>query len=51
MIGFLSAKGVKDAEIHSQISESVRGENMRDDVVWKWVRAFKDDRTNVNYEE
>ena len=39
---FLSAKGVKAAEIHRQISE-VNGEDiMSDEMVRKWVRAFKD---------
>lgn len=51
VIRFLSAKGVKAAEIHRQISE-VYGENiMSDGMVRKWVRAFKDGRQNVHDEE
>lgn len=46
---FPKAKDIKTAEIHWKISE-VYGENtMSDRIVQKWVRAFKDDRTNVRY--
>ncbi|XP_076057717.1 histone-lysine N-methyltransferase SETMAR-like isoform X1 [Oratosquilla oratoria] len=42
VICFLTAKGMKAAKIHYQISE-VYGENiMSDGMVQKWVRAFKD---------
>ncbi|XP_073976274.1 protein GVQW3-like [Rhodnius prolixus] len=48
VIRFLSTKGVKAAEIHREISE-VYGENiMSSGMVRKWVRAFKDGRTNVH---
>lgn len=51
VIRFLSAKGVKAAEIHREISV-VYGENiMSDGMVQKWVRAFKDGRQNVHDEE
>ena len=51
VIRFLSAKGLKAAEIHRQISE-VYGENiMSDGTVHKWVRAFRDGRTNIHDEE
>ncbi|GBM48333.1 hypothetical protein AVEN_106532-1 [Araneus ventricosus] len=42
---------MKAAEIHRQISE-VHGENiMREEIIRKWVTAFKDNRTNVHDEE
>ncbi|GBN70096.1 hypothetical protein AVEN_175738-1 [Araneus ventricosus] len=51
VIRFLLAKDVKAAEIYRHISE-VYGENfMSQGIVRKWVRAFKDDRTNVHDEE
>ncbi|KAL4704968.1 hypothetical protein ACJJTC_005453 [Scirpophaga incertulas] len=51
VIRFLSAKGVKPIDIHREICE-VYGQNiMSDGMVRKWVRAFKDGRTNVHDEE
>lgn len=51
VIRFLSAKGVKPIDIHREIVE-VYGQNiMSDGMVRKWVRAFKDGRTNVHDEE
>lgn len=51
VIRFLCAKGFKSVDIHHQISE-VYGENiMSDGMVRKWVRAFKDGRTNIHDEE
>ncbi|GFX84979.1 HTH_48 domain-containing protein [Trichonephila clavipes] len=51
VIRFLCAQGFKSVDIHHQISE-VYGENiMSDGMVRKWVRAFKDGRTNVHDEE
>lgn len=51
VIQFLSAKGVKPIDIHREICE-VYGQNiMSDGMVRKWVRAFKDSRTNVHDEE
>ncbi|GBO11618.1 hypothetical protein AVEN_91986-1 [Araneus ventricosus] len=42
---------MKEDEIHLQISE-VNGENiMREEIIRKWVTAFKDNRTNVHDEE
>lgn len=51
VIRFLNAKGVKAAEIHRQISEVYGEKTMSDGMVRKWVRAFKDGRTNVHDEE
>jgi len=51
VIRFLSTKTFKAADIHCQISD-VYGENiMNGGMVWKWVRAFKDGRTNIHDEE
>lgn len=51
VIRFLCAKEVKAAEIHRQIS-AVYGQNiMTGGMVRRWVRAFKDGRTNVHDEE
>ncbi|GFX69177.1 HTH_48 domain-containing protein [Trichonephila clavipes] len=51
VIRFLCAQGFKSVDIHPQIS-AVYGENiMRDGMVRKWVRAFKDGRTNIHDEE
>ncbi|GFU89680.1 histone-lysine N-methyltransferase SETMAR [Trichonephila clavipes] len=51
VIRFLCAQGFKSVDIHHQISE-VYGENiMSDGMVRKWVRAFKDGRTNIHDEE
>ncbi|GBM16608.1 hypothetical protein AVEN_88950-1 [Araneus ventricosus] len=50
IIRFLNAKKVKPAEIHRQLVE-IYGENvMTDGMVRKWVRHFKDGRTNVHVE-
>ncbi|CAL1301269.1 unnamed protein product, partial [Larinioides sclopetarius] len=51
VIRFLSTKGFKAADIHSQIT-NVYGENiMNAGMVRKWVRAFKDGSTNIHDEE
>ncbi|GFX67159.1 HTH_48 domain-containing protein [Trichonephila clavipes] len=51
VIRFLWAQGFKSVDIHHQISE-VYGESiMTDEMVRKWVRAFKDGRTNIHDEE
>ncbi|GFU26943.1 HTH_48 domain-containing protein [Trichonephila clavipes] len=51
LIRFLCAQGFKSVDIHHQISE-VYGENiMSDGMVRKWVRTFKDGRTNIHDEE
>lgn len=51
VIRFLSAKGLKAIDIHREIC-AVYGENiMSDGMVRKWVRAFKDGRTNVHDEQ
>lgn len=51
VIRFLSAKGVKAVDIYREIS-AVYGENiMSEGMVRKWVRAFKDGRSNVHDEE
>ena len=51
VIRFLSAKGVKSIHIRREICQ-VYGQNiMSDGMVRKWVRAFKDGRTNVHDEE
>ncbi|GFV93808.1 HTH_48 domain-containing protein [Trichonephila clavipes] len=51
VIRFVCAQGYKSVDIHHQISE-VYGENiMSDGMVRKWVRAFKDGRTNIHDEE
>ncbi|GFW22093.1 HTH_48 domain-containing protein [Trichonephila clavipes] len=48
VIRFLCAQGFKSVDIHHQIS----GENiMSDGMVQKWVRGFKDGRTNIHDEE
>ena len=48
MIHFLSDKGIKAAENHYKISQ-VYGENiMSEEVVWRWVKAFKDGCTNIH---
>ena len=40
---------MKVTEIHLKTSE-VNGENITSgEMVWKWVRAFKDGHTNVHY--
>ncbi|GFX54399.1 histone-lysine N-methyltransferase SETMAR [Trichonephila clavipes] len=51
VIRFLCDQGIKSVDIHHQISK-VFGENiMSDGMVRKWVRAFKDGRTNIHDEE
>ena len=51
VIRFLSAKGVKAIDIHREIC-AVYGQNiMSDGMVRKWVRTFKDGRTNVHDEK
>ncbi|CAL1296792.1 unnamed protein product [Larinioides sclopetarius] len=51
VIRFLSTKGFKTADIHRQVSD-VYGENiMSAGMVRKWVRGFKDGRTNIHDEE
>lgn len=51
VIRFLSAKGLKAIDIHREIC-AVYGQNiMSDGMVRKWIRAFKDGRTNVHDEE
>ncbi|GBN40438.1 hypothetical protein AVEN_105835-1 [Araneus ventricosus] len=50
-IPFLNAKDVKAAEIHRQISEVYEENIMREGIVRKWVRAFKNVRTNAHDEE
>lgn len=51
VIRFLSGKGLKATDIHREIC-AVYGENiMSDGMVRKWVRAFKDGRTNVHDEQ
>ncbi|GFV67079.1 HTH_48 domain-containing protein [Trichonephila clavipes] len=51
VIRLLCAQGFKSVGIHHQISE-VYGENiMSDGMVRKWVKAFKDGRTNIHDEE
>ncbi|GFU43058.1 HTH_48 domain-containing protein [Trichonephila clavipes] len=51
VIRFICALDFKSVDIHHQISE-VYGENiMNDGMVRKWVRAFKDGRTNTHDEE
>ncbi|GFY27883.1 histone-lysine N-methyltransferase SETMAR [Trichonephila clavipes] len=51
VIRFLCAQGFKSVDIHHQISE-VYGENiMSDGMGRKWLRVFKDGRTNIHDEE
>ena len=51
VIQFLSAKGVKPIDTHREICEDYGQNIMSDRMVRKWVRAFKDGRTNVHDEE
>ena len=44
VILYLSAKGVKTVEIHCNICEVYEKNIMSDEMVRKWVRAFKDGR-------
>ncbi|XP_025410521.1 protein GVQW3-like [Sipha flava] len=51
VIRFLNAENIKPVDIHRQICE-VYGENaMSDSMVRRWVRLFKEGRTNVHDEE
>ncbi|CAL1291258.1 unnamed protein product [Larinioides sclopetarius] len=51
VIRFLNTKGFKAADIHRRIND-VYGENiMSAGMVQKWVRVFKDSRTNIHDEE
>ena len=47
---FLNARDVKVGNIHRQISEVYRKNAISDGMVRKWVRAFKEGRTNVHDE-
>ncbi|GBN21765.1 hypothetical protein AVEN_155627-1 [Araneus ventricosus] len=51
VIHLLNAKDVKAYEIHRQISEVYDENIMSEGMVRKWVRQFKDGRTNVHDEE
>ncbi|GFW94737.1 HTH_48 domain-containing protein [Trichonephila clavipes] len=51
VIRFLCAQGFKSVDIHHQISEVYVENSMSDGMVRKWVRAFKDGRTNIHDEE
>ncbi|GFW14369.1 transposable element Tcb2 transposase [Trichonephila clavipes] len=48
---FLIARNMSAADIHRQITEVYATEAMSDSEVRKWVRKFKDGRTNVHVEE
>ncbi|GFW80745.1 HTH_48 domain-containing protein [Trichonephila clavipes] len=48
---FLTARNMSAADIHHQIIEVYGTEGMSDSQVQKWVRKFKDERTNVHHEE
>ncbi|GFW35226.1 HTH_48 domain-containing protein [Trichonephila clavipes] len=50
-IHFLTVKNMSDADIHRQITEVYGTEAMSDSKVRKWVRKFKDGRTNIHDEE
>ncbi|GBO36296.1 hypothetical protein AVEN_75634-1 [Araneus ventricosus] len=45
------AKGVKVAEIQRQISKGFEENIMSEGMVRKWVKAFKDGRTNAHDDE
>ncbi|GBL97259.1 hypothetical protein AVEN_84959-1 [Araneus ventricosus] len=51
VIRFLNAKDVKAAEINRQISEVHEENIMSEGRVRKWIREFKDARTNMHDEE
>lgn len=51
LIRFLSAKHLKSAKIYGHISEIYEQHYMTGRIVRKWVRAFKDGRTNIHDEE
>ncbi|GFY21781.1 HTH_48 domain-containing protein [Trichonephila clavipes] len=48
---FLTARNLSAADIHHQITEVYGIEAVSDSKVRKWVRKFKDERTNVHDEE
>ncbi|GBO05837.1 hypothetical protein AVEN_141793-1 [Araneus ventricosus] len=48
---FLKAKVVKAAETHRHVSEVYEESIMREGMVRKWVRVFKDDHTSEHDEE
>ncbi|GBO20996.1 hypothetical protein AVEN_90863-1 [Araneus ventricosus] len=50
-IRFFNAKDVKATENHRQISNVCEENIMSEGMVRKWVRAYKDGRTNVHDEE
>ena len=45
---FLSFEGVKIFEMHLEISDMFRENNMSEIILWKWFRNFKDIRTNFH---
>ncbi|GFY19679.1 HTH_48 domain-containing protein [Trichonephila clavipes] len=51
VIRFLTARNMSAADIHRQITEVYGTEAMSDRKVRKWVKKFKDRRTNVHDEE
>ncbi|GFS85468.1 HTH_48 domain-containing protein [Trichonephila clavipes] len=51
VVHFLTARNMSAADIHRQITEVYGTEAMSDSKVRKWVRKFKDGRTNVHDEE
>lgn len=51
VIRFFCAKGLKAVDIHREICAVYRENIMSDGMVQKWVRAFKDGRTNVHDKE
>ena len=50
-INFLSAQGMKAAEIHHEISQVYDENIMSNGMIWKWVRVFKDGYMNVYHME
>ncbi|GFU86550.1 HTH_48 domain-containing protein [Trichonephila clavipes] len=51
VIRFWTAKNISAADIHRQITEVYGTEVMSDSKVRKWVRKFRDKRTNAHDEE
>lgn len=51
MIRFLTARNQSAAEMHRQYSEVYGSNAMSEGKVQKWVREFKNGRTNVHDEE
>ncbi|GFU23578.1 HTH_48 domain-containing protein [Trichonephila clavipes] len=51
VIRFLTVRNILAANVHCQITEVYGTESMSDSKVRKWVRKFKDWRTNVHDEE